>query len=33
MIRDFIGFTLLILILIFGIPWLYYFLTGNLMEY
>lgn len=33
MIREFIGFTSLMGFLVFGMPWVYYVLTGNLFEF
>lgn len=33
MIREFIGFSLFMFALLYGAPWMYYILTGNMMEF
>lgn len=32
-ILDCIGFVALMIFLIFGVPWLYYIINGNMMEF
>lgn len=32
-ILDCIGFVLFMVFMIFGVPWIYYILTGNLFEF
>lgn len=32
-ILDCIGFAIFFIFMIFGVPWLYYILTGNMMEF